>query len=155
MSVMSASCAGPSLSPRDAGADGANPDAPDAVTDSLPSEPSDALEEKVALRLRGCRGVENGCHGNPGARGLQFGNGPSRDLAALINVPSSERPDWFLVRPKKPEVSWLVAKLRNAKEAGVEAPMPLGSQGDPAFAAVVEEWILAGASNGFADAAAE
>ncbi len=113
----------------------------------------DSLEGQVARHLASCRGVESGCHGSePPPAGLRFGLGPESDLSALVNVRSTERPDWMRVRPFDPAHSWMLAKLRNQTDAGVEAAMPLGSSGDLEFAVTVEAWIEAGAPNGFADA---
>jgi hypothetical protein len=93
-----------------------------------------------------CQGSEPSCHGgsdNPA--NLYFHGDPESNLKQLVNVPSSERPDWLRVNPHHPEISWMLAKLRGDRDAGVEAAMPKGSDGDPVFAALVEEWILAGA----------
>ena len=126
----------------------------DAVFDVV--EFPDTPAGRVARRLVGCTGVESGCHGSdPAPAGLRFGRGPGDDLKALVDVPSTERPDWMRVAPHDAARSWMVAKLRNLTDAGVVTAMPRGSTGDPTLAALVEDWIDAGAPNEFVDASAE
>ena len=108
-----------------------------------------SLPCRVAAHLASgsCQGSEPSCHGgtdNPA--NLYFHGDPESNLRQLVNVPANERPDWMRVNPYHPEISWMLAKLRNDKDAGVEVAMPKGSDGDPVFAALVEEWILSGAS---------
>ena len=106
----------------------------------------DSLQGQVARRLVGCLGSEAECHGGTGNPAhLYFGNGPDRDLAQLVSVRSTERPDLYRVAPNDPTHSWMLLKLENATEAGVETAMPKGSDGDPELAALVSQWILAGA----------
>lgn len=114
-------------------------------SDAGPDVPADApvsLATRVAVRLSRCAGVESGCHGS-GAGGMTLGT--ANDFAAVIGVRSTERPDLLRIDPSSADRSWLVLKLENATDAGVETAMPLGSAGDPAFAAELREWIDAGA----------
>jgi hypothetical protein len=111
------------------------------------------MEGHVAARLAGCSGVEPGCHSAPGSAGLVLGRLPAQDFAELIGVRSTERPDLARVEPGNPAKSWLYLKVLGARDAGVDAPMPLGSDGDPAFAAQLQAWIAAGAHDPFGDAA--
>ena len=124
--------------------------------DTSTSNYPDSLQGLVAAHLVGCQGSEPNCHGggqNPAH--LAFGDGPESDLLKLVNVASSERPDLKRVMPRDPAHSWLLLKLRNDRDAGVEAAMPLGSDGDPVFAALVEEWIVVGAPTSMDAAPAE
>ncbi|MGZ3417683.1 MAG: hypothetical protein ACXWUG_01550 [Polyangiales bacterium] len=107
---------------------------------SLPDTPAG----QVAARLLRCAGQESGCHAG-GAGGMTLGDGPVHDFAQIVNVRSTERPDLFRVEPGAPDRSWLYLKVSNATDAGVETAMPFGTNGDPAFAAQVRAWILAGA----------
>lgn len=113
----------------------------DAGTDAT-ADVSESLATRVAVRLSRCAGVESGCHGS-GAGGLTLGT--ADDFAAVIGVRSTERPDLYRIDPTSADRSWLVLKLENATDAGVETAMPLGSTGDPAFAAQLRAWIDAGA----------
>ena len=106
----------------------------------------DSLQGQVARRLVGCLGSEAECHGGTGNPAhLYLGNGPDRDLAQLVSIRSTERPDLYRVAPLDPTHSWMLLKLQNATDAGVEVAMPKGSDGDPQFADLVTQWILAGA----------
>jgi hypothetical protein len=135
----------PAVDAADAAADTPGFDVTEDVVD-YPDTPAG----RVARHLVGCQGIESGCHGSePAPAGLRFGRGPAADLASLINVPSTERPDWMRIAPHDAAHSWVIAKLRNLTDAGVTTAMPRGSSGDPAFAAIVEEWIDAGAPNEF------
>jgi hypothetical protein len=106
----------------------------------------DSLQGQVARRLGGCLGSEAECHGGTGNPAHLFlGNGPEQDLAQLVSVRSTERPDLFRVAPFDPAHSWMLLKLQNATDAGVETAMPKGSDGDPELATLVSAWIVAGA----------
>jgi hypothetical protein len=107
---------------------------------SIPDSPAG----RVVARFERCAGQESGCHGG-GAAGLRFGDGPAQDFANVVGVRSTERPDLFRVEPGAPDRSWLYLKVSDARDAGVETAMPLGTGGDPAFAAEVRAWILSGA----------
>lgn len=123
------------------------------IPDSTPGiDYPDSREGHVAARLAGCRGLEPGCHSEPGSATLVLGRTPAQDFAQLIGVRSTERPDLARVAPGEPSKSWLYAKVLGDREAGVVTPMPLGSLGDPAFAAQLQAWIAAGAANPFGDA---
>lgn len=110
---------------------------PDAAVDA--ATPSVAM--RVAVRLSRCAGVESGCHGS-GAGGLTLGTGD--DFAHVIGVRSTERPDLYRIDPTSADRSWLVLKVESATDAGVETAMPLGTDGDPGFAADLRAWIDAG-----------
>jgi hypothetical protein len=110
----------------------------------------DSREGRIAARLASCRGVEPGCHGDGAS--LVLGRLPAEDFAALIGVPSTEAPTLAFVSPGAPSRSWVYLKVAAAYDAGVETPMPLGTDGDPAFAATLAAWITAGAPDPFADA---
>lgn len=123
------------------------------IPDSTPGiDYPDSMEGRVAARLAGCSGVEPGCHAAPGSAGLVLGRTPAQDFAQLLGVRSTERPDLARVEPGAPSRSWLYLKVLGARDAGVDSPMPLGSEGDPAFAAQLQAWIAAGAKDPFADA---
>jgi hypothetical protein len=107
---------------------------------SLPDTPAG----RVASRLLRCAGQESGCHAG-GAGGMTLGDGEAHDFAQIVNVRSTERPDLYRVEPGAPDRSWLYLKVSNATDAGVDTAMPYGTSGDPAFAAEVRSWILAGA----------
>ncbi len=112
----------------------------------------DSIAGRVAERLGGCSGVEPGCHGGGAPSGLVLGRTPAQDFAQIIGVPSVERPDLHRIEPGDPSRSWLYLKVAGDLEAGVTTPMPLGTNGDPAFAALLRTWITAGAPNPFGDA---
>lgn len=109
-------------------------------------------EERIVARLSSCRGIETGCHDAANPAGLVLGRSPNEDLRSLISVRSTLRPDLFRVEPGAPERSWLYLEVKGDRDAGVEVAMPLGSSGDPAFAAELHGWIEAGAPNPFSDA---
>ena len=139
VAVALAGCAGPT-EPNPARGDTGVP-----LEDTSIFEYPDSLAGRVATRLGGCAGAtEPICHSNA-AGGLTLGRGAQDDFAQIVDVPSTERTDLKRVSPGNPASSWLLLKLRNARDAGVETAMPLGSPGDPAFADLVEAWIDAGA----------
>lgn len=120
-----------------------SPSSPDvAPPDAAVDAPTPNLATRVAIRLSRCAGVESGCHGS-GAGGLTLGT--PNDFAHVIGVRSTERPDLLRIDPTSADRSWLVLKVENASDAGVETAMPLGSDGDPGFAADLRAWIDAGA----------
>lgn len=133
----------------------------DAQTFDVPTCSDASLACVVATHLyTSCAGpTEPNCHGgdnNPA--NFKLLADPEQTLAMqLVDADSTERTDWKRVNPGHPEISWIIAKLRNDKDAGVEAAMPKGTEGDPAFADLVEKWILAGAPTSLAvpDAASE
>jgi hypothetical protein len=97
---------------------------------------------KVVLRST-CAygGVELSCHG-VGSGGLTLGT--ADDLAQIIGVASTERPEMVRVAPGQPAASYLYLKL--AGDGGIEGgPMP-GGVTDPRLVALFGEWIDAGAA---------
>lgn len=121
---------------------GSSPDATQPIADAAVEAATPSLAMRVAVRLSRCAGVESGCHGS-GAGGMTLGT--DHDFANVIGVRSTERPDLLRIDPTSADRSWLVLKVENAKDAGVETAMPLGSDGDPGFAADLRAWIDAGA----------
>lgn len=115
----------------------------------VPFEYPDSTAGAVARRLAGCRGVEPDCHGD--LADPAFGRAPALDFAQVLGLRSTERPDLLRVQPGDPSRSWLYLKVAGARDAGVETPMPLGSEGDPAFAALLAAWIADGAPDPFVD----
>jgi hypothetical protein len=96
------------------------------------------LVVKVGGILGACAGDD--CH-NTG-KGNLFISGAD-DFRALINVLSSEDPTLYRVKPGDPPQSYMYRKM--ACEGGIfGACMPYGHP-DPALAAVVHDWIEAGA----------
>ncbi len=101
---------------------------------------------RVASRLGGCLGSEAECHGGTGNPAhLYFGADPEADLRQLVSVRSTERPDLYRIAPNDPAHSWMIFKLENDKDAGVEVAMPKGTDGDPELAALVRDWVSVGA----------
>lgn len=112
----------------------------------------DSLSGRVARRLLGCSNPsEPNCHLHEAGGMLLFGD-PKHDLAQIIEVQSHERPDLKRIHRFDAAHSWLFLKVSANFDAGVESPMPLGNDGgDPVFAALVAEWVAAGAPNDYED----
>jgi hypothetical protein len=101
-----------------------------------------SLPVRIDYVLAGCAGgPESDCHGG-GAGGLHMVlTGAHADV---VNVPSTERPDLFRVKPFDSPDSYLYLKL--VGDGGIEGGrMPLGGPYDPRVMAIVEQWIDAGA----------
>lgn len=148
MSARLAACA--SVDPPIAANDAATEDVGFVLPDTgVPFEYPDSTAGAVARRLAGCRGVEPDCHGD--LADPAFGRAPALDFAQVLGLRSTERPDLLRVQPGDPSRSWLYLKVAGARDAGVETPMPLGSEGDPAFAALLAAWIADGAPDPFVD----
>jgi hypothetical protein len=99
-----------------------------------------AATVKTTLQSSCATGVESSCHG-VGAGGLTLGT--ADDFARLIDVPSTERPELFLVSPGSPPTSYVFLKL--VADGGIEGgPMP-GGVYDPRLVALFGGWIEAGA----------
>lgn len=130
-------------------------DASTGVADALDEVPSlggcdplgacDAsLAARVSLVFGGtCAGIsgEQSCHAQ-GAANLHLVLGDGGDL---VDIPSSERPALFRVKPFDSEASYLFLKL--VGDGGIEGGrMPLDeSTFDPRYPALIGAWIEAGA----------
>lgn len=99
-----------------------------------------SIARRVQLRLGLCNGQE-GCHVS-GAGGLTFTAG--KELADVIDVRASERPELYRVLPGDPSASYLYLKVLG--DGGIEGGrMPLGATYDPRISATIFTWIEAGA----------
>ncbi|HIG17603.1 MAG TPA: hypothetical protein EYQ31_10140 [Candidatus Handelsmanbacteria bacterium] len=83
----------------------------------------------------------SGCHGSFPSAGMSLA--AANIAAAIINVPSNQRPNLKRIDPGNPDGSYLLQKVRGI---GANAQMPLG--GTPLSAAEIQliaDWITAGA----------
>jgi hypothetical protein len=129
--------------------------AADAETCAPPVELPPAVrataEDVTAIFERSC--ALGGCHlSGPGAGGLVLGRSAAAWRAALVGVPSRQRPAMALVAPGDPDRSWLVAKLLGDlcgagcdREAGCGGPMPPGAPLSAPERATIVAWIADGA----------
>jgi hypothetical protein len=89
-----------------------------------------------------------GCHSGPAPQGALDLAAASRDVYARLLLPSTERPDLPLVRPRVLADSYLWRKLTGDMIAGARMPLnPLTGQGrlPDAELADIKAWIEAGA----------
>ncbi len=97
------------------------------------------LEERVAdLFGRSC--ARAGCHAGPVA---QQGMDLSRDLfyASTVNEPSQERPDLMRVHPGRPDLSYLLMKVKGDPEIeGVQMPL-IGDKLTEEEVRTIEAWV--------------
>ncbi len=119
----------------DAGADGFafGPPASDLPADA-------GLGTRVRYGLRTCAGgPESFCHAAAAGNLVLPG-----DRTNLVDVASTERPELYRVAPGDPARSYLYLKVLG--DGGIEGGrMPLGGRADPALAALLADWIEAGA----------
>jgi hypothetical protein len=108
---------------------------------TTPEELDASLAFRVRARFAACDGQE-GCHVS-GAGGLTFP--PGNELAFVVGVPSTERPDLARVKPGDPSASYVYLKV--SSDAAVEGGrMPLGAETfDPRIPETIFAWIEAGA----------
>jgi hypothetical protein len=142
ISLGCAACASAKNVEADSGLDGGLPACGLACGPEITPESLDAsLAVRVEARLALCNGQE-GCHVS-GAGGLFYPPGNAR--IDLVDVPASERPDLYRVKPGDPIASYLYLKVRG--DGGIEGgAMPLGgSPRDPRIADTIFAWIEAGA----------
>ena len=97
----------------------------------------------AALFDRSCGGgPETACH-RSGAAGLYLVL--ARDGGDIVDVPSTERPDFVRVKPGDPAHSYLFLKV--AGDGGIDGgEMPLDTPFDPRIPALIGDWISAGAA---------
>jgi hypothetical protein len=119
----------------DAGADGFALGPPG---DELPADAS--LGTRARFRLRSCAGgPESFCHAAAAGNLVLPGDGTN-----LVDIPSTERPELYRVAPGDPARSYLYLKVLG--DGGIEGgSMPLGGPADPKLAALLADWIEAGA----------
>lgn len=103
----------------------------------------------VEREVFGVSCVFSSCHSGPAPRaGLDL---TTATRAALVDVPSSERPDRALVAPRAPDASFLLDKLlgRDLPQAPATDPewtsMPPGMPLEAERIDLVRRWIEAGA----------
>jgi hypothetical protein len=103
-----------------------------AVTVTLSQLSADIFTPKCAL---------SGCHGSFPQEGMSLA--AANIAAAIINVPSNQRPNLKRIDPGNPDGSYLLQKVRGT---GANGQMPLS--GAPLSAAQIQlivDWINAGA----------
>lgn len=82
----------------------------------------------------------DGCHG-AGAGSLTIASG--NEFSSLIDVPSSQMPSLYYVKPGDPAQSYLYLKV--ACEGGIDGDCMPQRRPDPAIARIFHDWIEAGA----------
>ena len=110
--------------------------------DGAGSSSDASLGARAIAQLSSCA-ASDGCHIVGSApSGLVFRGGS--EFATILNVPSSERPDLFRVKPGDPLQSYLYLKVLG--DGGIDGGrMPLGADFDPGIPEMFFAWIEAGA----------
>jgi hypothetical protein len=88
--------------------------------------------------------ASSSCHGAQKSAGIQLSAGTAYDN--IVNVKSSEEPQFMRIKPGVPDSSYIVIKLEGRQKVGMRMPLTGGTFSDKEIQAI-RSWISAGAKN--------
>ena len=88
--------------------------------------------------------ANSSCHGAAKSADLQL----SADMAYgnIVNVKSSEQPQYMRIKPGEPDSSYIVMKIEGRQKFGMQMPLTGGALSDKQIQ-VIRSWVQAGAKN--------
>jgi hypothetical protein len=82
------------------------------------------------------------CHGVAKSAGLEMSSGVAYD--DLVNVKSTEMPQFFRIKPGEPDSSYLVMKIEGKQQVGARMPLT-GGPLQTKDIQMIRSWVKAGA----------
>jgi|WetSurMetagenome_2_1015567.scaffolds.fasta_scaffold84877_2 hypothetical protein len=120
--------------------------APETTRTSMlddPAQPAAGFGKDVQpLFTKKC--ANTSCHGADKSGGMQLTKGMA--YANIVNVKSTEEPQFMRVKPGAPDSSYLVLKIEGHQKVGMRMPLVGGPLSDKQIQ-IVRSWIQAGAKN--------
>lgn len=106
--------------------------------------PEESMFSQIQTEIFNTNCALSGCHaGSNPQQGMDLSEGQA--YAAIVGVPSTERPELMRVEPGNPDDSYLLMKIEGDPDI-VGARMPLGRQPlSSSQISLVRDWIVAGA----------